>query len=70
MRTTLRLDDDVAAEVERLRRRDGVGLSEAVNRLIRDGLSRPRATRRYVHEAREIGLRMDVSNIAEVLEDR
>ena len=70
MRTTLRLDDDVAAEVERLRRRDGVGRSEAVNRLIRDGPSRPRATRRDVHEAREIGRRMDVSNIAEVLEYR
>ncbi|MEX1164566.1 MAG: CopG family transcriptional regulator [Nitriliruptor sp.] len=68
MRTTLKLDDDVAAEVERLRRHEGLGLSEAVNRLIREGLSRPKRTQAYVHEARPIGLRVDVTNVAEVLD--
>jgi metal-responsive CopG/Arc/MetJ family transcriptional regulator len=68
MRTTLSLDDDVAAEVERLRRDEGLGLSEAVNQLIRDGLSRPKQTQAYVLEARPIGLRVDVTNVAEVLD--
>lgn len=68
MRTTLRLDDDVMAEVDRLRRREGLGLSEAVNRLIREGLSRPRPTGSYVHEARPLGLRVDVANVAEVID--
>ena len=37
MRTTVNLDDDVAAEAERLKRAEGIGLSEAVNRLARAG---------------------------------
>ena len=68
MRTTLQLDDDVAAEVARLRRREGMGLSEAVNRLIREGLARPHDTTRYVHETRPLGLRVDVTNVGEVLD--
>jgi Arc/MetJ family transcription regulator len=68
MRTTLRLDDDVAAEVERLRRREGLGMSEAVNRLIRDGMGRPKPATSYVHEARPLGLRVDVTNVAEVID--
>lgn len=38
MRTTFTLDDDVVSEVERLRREEGIGISEAVNRLIRLGM--------------------------------
>lgn len=68
MRTTLRLDDDVVAEIDRLRRREGVGLSEAVNRLIREGLSHRPTPDRYVHEAKALGLRVDVTNIGEVLD--
>jgi hypothetical protein len=41
MRTTLSLDDDVAAAVQRLREERHVGLSEAVNELIRAGLAAP-----------------------------
>ena len=41
MRTTLSLDDDVAAAVQRLREERHVGLSEAVNELIRAGLACP-----------------------------
>lgn len=39
MRTTVTLDDDVACAVERLRREEGLGTSEAVNTLARRGLS-------------------------------
>lgn len=39
MRTTVRLDDDVARAVERLRRERGLGTSAAVNALARQGLA-------------------------------
>lgn len=66
MRTTVTLDDDVAAEVERLRREDGLGVSAAVNRLARTGAARPREQRPYVHRTFAMGLKVDVTNIGEV----
>ena len=68
MRTTLTLDDDVAAAVEKLRREEGIGISEAVNRLIRAGMVRPKARPRYRHRTAPLGLKIDVTNIGEVLE--
>lgn len=40
MRTTLTLDDDVAALLERVRKQRGLGLKEAVNEGLREGLRR------------------------------
>ena len=37
MRTTVTLDEDVAAAIERVRRERSIGLSEAVNTLVRPG---------------------------------
>ena len=68
MRTTFTLDDDVAAEVARLRREAGLGVSEAVNRLIRAGMVDRSHRRRYVHKAAPLGLRIDVANIGDVLD--
>ncbi|MGZ5410579.1 MAG: hypothetical protein ACXWDJ_11340 [Aeromicrobium sp.] len=68
MRTTVTLADDVAAEVIRIRRETGLGLSEAVNALARRGMSARPDTARYVHRSIPIGLRGDVSNVAEVLD--
>ena len=68
MRTTLNLDDDVVAEVERLRREEGFGLSEAVNALIRRGLAQPRRRTKYEHRSADIGLRIDVTDIGAVLD--
>lgn len=48
MRTTITLDDVVAA-IERLRREERIGVSEAANRLIRAGLVAHRPHRRYEH---------------------
>lgn len=68
MRTTLRLDDDVAAAAETLRRQEGIGLSEAVNRLARQGMLRSERDRAYRLQAVEMGpARIDVANVAEVL---
>jgi hypothetical protein len=38
MRTTVTLDDDVAREVERLRREQSLGVSAAINALARRGM--------------------------------
>jgi Arc/MetJ family transcription regulator len=69
MRTTIRLEDDVAAAVERIRRERSIGLSEAVNELVRAGLrSRPEESRPFRQRTRAMGLRLDVTNVAEALE--
>ncbi|MEJ7756761.1 MAG: CopG family transcriptional regulator [Nocardioidaceae bacterium] len=71
VRTTLKLDDDVAAAAQQLREAEQIGLSEAVNRLARLGLVRSNAHVRqepFVQETYDLGLLVDVTNIAEVLE--
>lgn len=64
MRTTVNLADDVQAEVDRLRRTEGLGTSDAVNTLVRRGMN----ARRDVPRTADLGIKVDVSNIAEVLE--
>lgn len=68
MRTTFTLEPDVAAEVEAVRRRDGLGISEAVNRLIRAGMVSQRPVYRYVDRSTALGLKVDITNIGEVLD--
>lgn len=69
MRTTVTLERDVAAAVEALRRERHVGVSAAVNELIRIGLGRAAAPpKAFVQRTSPMGVRMDVSNIADVLE--
>jgi ribbon-helix-helix CopG family protein len=69
MRTTVTLDDDVAAAIERLRRERSMGLSEAVNELARAGLRTKAPGRRFVQRSHDMGLRIDVTNVAEALEE-
>jgi hypothetical protein len=68
MRTTVVFDDDVAAAIDRLRRERSLGLSDAVNELIRAGLRTKRGRRRFAQRSRALGLRVDVTNVAEALE--
>ncbi len=68
MRTTITLDDDVAAAVERLRRERGLGLSEALNELARAGLAAKPSRRAFRQKTHPMGARIDVSNVAEALE--
>ncbi len=68
MRTTVEFDADTAKAVERLRREEHVGVSEAVNTLIRRGLLAPEPRRPFTQRTRALGLRIDVSNVAEALE--
>jgi len=68
VRTTVTLSDDVAAAVDKVRRQRGVGLSEAVNDLVRSGLTADRSTKPFRQKAHDLGEGVDVSNVAEVIE--
>jgi Arc/MetJ family transcription regulator len=68
VRTTIRLDDDVAAAAQRLSREQHIGLGEAVNRLARAGLRPGRSRRPFRQRTADLGLQVDVSNVAEALE--
>lgn len=68
MRTTVEFDPDTARAIERLRKAEGVGVSEAVNRLIRQGLVAKPAAGTFRQRTHRLGLKVDVSNVAEALE--
>jgi hypothetical protein len=68
MRTTITLADDVAAAVERVRRERGVGLSDAVNDLVRSGLTAHRSAERFRQKTHDFGDGVDVSNIGDLIE--
>lgn len=68
MRTTITVADDVFAEMERLRRTEGLGPSEALNLLARRGMTARQPRADYVHQPRDLGIRVDVMNIGEVLD--
>lgn len=75
MRTTITLDDDVAARIREEMRASGRSFKQAVNHLLRRALDvRPAAApRRFVVEARPLGLRPglsydDVEGLLDLLE--
>jgi metal-responsive CopG/Arc/MetJ family transcriptional regulator len=68
MRTTVTLADDVAAAVEKLRRKRSIGLSEAVNDLVRAGLVRERSATPFEQETHSLGDGVDYSNVADAIE--
>jgi hypothetical protein len=68
MRTTITLADDVAAGIEKLRRERDLGLSEAVNDLIRAGLTRDQPRPPFRQRTHAMGLTLDVANIGEAIE--
>ena len=68
MRTTITFDDDVAAAVERLRHERKLGMSEAVNELVRRGLATADERPPVRLETFSLGLRLDISNVADALE--
>lgn len=68
MRTTVTLEDDVAAAIRRLQRERGVGVSQAVNELARAGLTVKRPRQPYRQRTARLALKIDVTNVAEALE--
>jgi len=73
MRTTLSLDDDVAALLERVRKASGAAKKDVVNAALREGLVKlsapPARRRRFRTRAMDCGkcYLPNVDNIAEVL---
>ena len=74
MRTTLTLDEDVAAKIKSLARRSGETFRQVVNDTLRRGLARPSAPRArepFIVKARDLGsLRpgLSLDNIGQLLE--
>jgi hypothetical protein len=68
MRTTVELDDDAARAVAHLRKERGLGVSEAVNELIRRALLPREPVAPFRQPTRAVGLKIDVSNVAEALD--
>ena len=68
MRTTIELDPDTAQAVQRLRREEGRGVSEAVNELIRRGILATPQQQPFIARTRRLGIRIDVSNVADALD--
>ena len=64
----MNLDDDVAAAVERLRRERHLGVSEALNQLARAGLVRKARPPQFVQRTADVGLMVDVTDVADALE--
>lgn len=73
MRTTLTLDDDVAAQVVRLRKERNLSLKAAVNEALRQGLRQmataPKRRAPFRTTAISVGRSLvgDLDNVAEVL---
>ncbi|RPI56758.1 MAG: ribbon-helix-helix protein, CopG family [Acidobacteria bacterium] len=74
MRTTITLDDDVAAKLTSLARRTGRAFREVVNETLRRGLARPPATssrQRFVVNARDLGPRrpgISLDSVADLID--
>lgn len=68
MRTTVEFDDDTARAIEALRAERRLGLSEAVNELVRRGLLARPATPPFRQRTAALHVRIDVSDVAGALE--
>ena len=68
MRTTVTLADDVAAAIEKLRQERSIGLSEAINDLVRAGLVKHRNVTPFRQKTHDLGRGIDFSNVAEAIE--
>ena len=73
MRTTVTLDDDIAARLDREMRRSGKSFKETLNEALRQGLAHRRqaaSAERFVVQARRLGTipGLDYSNIGDLLE--
>ncbi len=67
MRTTITLEDDVAAAIDHRRREEDKGISEVVNELVRKGLTVKEPRKRFVQKTHSVGIKIDVSNVAEAI---
>lgn len=64
----MRLDPEVAAAAERLRRERHIGLGEAVNELARAGLVQQKKATPFQQRTANVGLKLEVTDVADTLE--
>ena len=74
MRTTVTIDDDLVAQIESLRRREGLSFKGALNQLLRAGLQyqgQPPKPRRYRTPTRKLGLRvgLDATKLNQLVDE-
>ena len=68
MRTTVTLADDVAAAIEKLRRERSIGTSDAINELVRAGLSAEHRKTLFRQKTHDLGRGIDFTNVADAIE--
>ena len=68
MRTTIQFDKDTSAAIDRIRRETGMGVSAAVNHLVRQGLMNRAEKAPFTQRTHPLGSKIDVSNITEALD--
>ena len=68
MRTTVTLADDVVAAIEKLRRERSIGTSDAINELVRAGLSAQHRKTVFRQKTHDLGRGIDFSNVADAIE--
>lgn len=68
MRTTVEFEEDTAKALAQVRRQTGMGVSEAVNHLVRRGLLVEAEHEPFVQQTHSLGLRVDVSNVADAID--
>lgn len=64
----MEFDDDTARAIEALRHEHRIGMSEAVNELIRRGLVAQPARPPFRQRTARLGVSVDVSSVADALE--
>ena len=74
MRTTVTIDDDLAARVEAIRRREGLSFKAALNQLLRLGVqakSAPPKPKRFRTPPRKLGLKpgIDPTRLNALIDD-
>ncbi len=68
MRTTVEFEEETAKALAEVRRETGMGVSEAVNHLVRRGLMAEVESAPFVQQTHSLGLRIDVSNVADAID--
>ena len=74
MRTTLTIDEDLALQIQRIRREKGLSLKQTINQLLRSGLEADAAepaSLRYRSKASDLGLRagFDATKLNQAVDD-
>ena len=64
----MEFDDDAAQALAHLCSESGMGVSEAVNALVKRGLVTEASPAPFVQQTRRLGIRADVTNVAEAID--